>query len=103
MVMIPVYDDQLHILRTVEFTDNLTLSHVPDYVNQNGLMGLKRLKRGRWEGCLVIMYYDKRYPSHSYAEFISEEEAYHVCLNRGKLELATQLGINYPEQGRSVW
>ena len=41
------------------------------------------------------MYYDKQNPETSYAEIITEKEAYKKCLNRGKLELASQLHLQF--------
>lgn len=92
-VPIPILDERLHIIGTVPFVDNLTLSHVPDYVNFNGLMGVTRITHGRYEGGLVLMYYDKYYPQNSYAELVTEKEAYTTCLNRGKLDVAKELGL----------
>ena len=99
-MLVPIIDDNLRIIGNVEFVDNLTLSHVPEYVNMNGLMGLKRLDKsyGKLEGYIVLMLYDKHNPRSSYAEIISEREAYRYCLNRGKLELASELGLQFVEE-----
>jgi len=96
-MLLPILNDDLRIIGTVEFVDNLTLSTAPDYVNQNGQVGLIRLdsKYGRHEGELCLMYYDKQNPETSYAEIITEKEAYKKCLNRGKLELASQLNLQF--------
>lgn len=100
MGLIPLYDDNMRMIGNVEFVDNLTLSHVPDYVNMNGLMGLKRLDQsyGNLSGHIVLMLYDKHNPKSSYAEIISEREAYRYCLNRGKLELASELDLKFVEE-----
>ena len=90
---LPIIDDELKIIGTVPFKDNLTLSHVPDYVNENGYMGLTRLGEGVHEGELVLMRYDKWYPNRSYAELVSEREAYIECRNKGRLDVAKELGI----------
>ena len=42
-MLLPILNDDLRIIGTVEFVDNLTLSTAPDYVNQNGQVGLIRL------------------------------------------------------------
>lgn len=96
-MLLPILDEGLNILGTVEFIDNLTLSHVPEYVNMNGKIGLTRLgaEYGTHAGEYVLMYYDKRYPENSYAEIVTKKEAYRQCLNRGKLELATELDLKY--------
>jgi len=97
--LLPLLDEELNIIATVEFEDNLTLPDVPDYVNMNGLLGLKRLDSSyeRLEGCLVFMCYDTFNPDRSYAELVSEKEAYKHCLQRGKLELASKLGLKFIE------
>ena len=95
---IPVYDGQGKILFTVPFVDNLTLTRVPDYVNMNGYMGIARVHSGE----LVIMYYDKKYSETSYGEVITEEEAYKACLNRGKLDVAKELGLRIKLPTREV-
>lgn len=98
-MLLPILNDELYIIGTVEFQDNLTLSHVPDYVNMNGYLGLKRLDEsyGRLSGEIVYMFYDPQNPKTSYAEIITEKEAYKYCLNRGKLELASELGLQFVE------
>lgn len=97
--LLPILDDDLKIIGTVEFEDNLTLSNAPDYVNQNGYLGLKRLDENyeKYQGHIVFMCYDKQNPKSSYAEIISEKEAYKYCLNRGKLELANELELKFIE------
>lgn len=88
MIKIPLYDGN-KIVDVVEFVDNLTLSHVPDYVNENGHIGLCRHR-----GMLVLMFFDEHYQETSHAEYISEKEGYELCLNRGKLDLAEELEIS---------
>ena len=101
---IPLLDENLNIICTVPFIDNLTISHVPEYVNQNGYMGLVRLYGLGCvhDGELVIMYYDKNYPERSYAEFITEEEACRECMKRGKNDVAKKLGLNIDMMEREV-
>ena len=91
---IPVLNDKLEIVCTVPFVDNLTLVHVPEYLNFNGYLGITRLETEE----LVLMYYDKNYPANSYAEIITEKEAYKTCLNRGRLDVAKQLGLQIKKE-----
>lgn len=99
-VTIPIYNDDDRIIGLVEFEDNLTLVDSPDYVNMNGRMGLKRLGEdyGVLQGELVLMFYDPYYPKTSFAEIVTEKEAYDYCQNRGKLELASELGLKYVKE-----
>ena len=99
---VPLLDEDLQIIGTVPFKDNLTLSHVPEYVNYNGYVGLTRLTTGRYQDSLVIMYYDKKYPQCSYAELVTEKEAYRECLNRGKLDVAKECGLELPPHEREI-
>ena len=99
---IPIIDNNLKIIGTIPFIDNLTLSHVPDYVNMNGYMGLTRIQSGIHHGELVIMYYDKGYPGRSYGEIITEKEAYKECLNRGKLDVAKEYELQITPVEREV-
>ena len=99
-VTIPIYNDNDKIIGLVEFEDNLTLVDSPDYVNMNGRMGLKRLGEdyGVLQGELVLMFYDPYYPKTSFAEIVTEREAFDYCQNRGKLELASELGLKYVKE-----
>lgn len=103
-MLIPILNNDLYIIGTVEFEDNLTISHVADYVNMNCRIGLKKLgdEYGKHGGEIVIMYYDTYNPKASYAEIITKKEAYNECLNRGKLELASKLGLTFMEGEVSV-
>lgn len=94
-MLIPLLDSNLEIIGNTEFVDNLTRKDVPDYLNFNGRIGLKRLNTdGKVnDGLLVFMVYDEKYPSRSYAEIITPLEAYKMCLVREKLDLATELNI----------
>lgn len=89
MIKIPLYNGSDEILGTVSFEDNLTLSSMPSYVNEGGRVGIKRLSNSR----LVWMYYDPVFPSASRAEYISEEDAYEECLNRGRLNVVELYNI----------
>lgn len=99
MTLVPILDDNLFIIGTVEFEGNLTISNAPDYVNENGEIGLKRLDQSygkHWKE-IVYMFYDRNNPKTSYAEIITPKEAYVYCLNRGKLDLASKLGLKFIE------
>lgn len=86
---IPVYDEDNTVILTVPFKDNLTRKGVPDYVNMNCLQGIRRLDYTykTWEGWYVLMYYDIQYPSHSYGELLTEEEALEELTKRDRLDL----------------
>lgn len=93
-VSIPVLDEHLEVIGATVFEDNLTLHNVPDYVNMNGHLGLKRLScDGIYDREILLMYYDPQNPECSYAEFISELDAYKLCLSKNKKELANKLGL----------
>ena len=98
--LLPIIDDNLKIIGTVEFKDNLTLCNVPDYVNMNCRMGLKRLDESyeKLAGEIVLMFYDIYFPKASYAEIINEREAYKYCLNRGRLDVAGELNLKFVEE-----
>lgn len=101
MIPIPLYDENRRIIRTVKFVDNLTIDTPPYQVLERGCgVGLKRLKKGKYQGMLVLMKYDYWNPTGSEAEFISEDEAYELCLNRGRAKLIEELGLMpmYPEK-----
>ena len=93
MKKIPLYNNRGEILRVVTFEDNLTLPSSPPHVNEGGQIGIKRLNKGEYKDKLVFMYYDPLFPSGSHASFISEEEAYTMCLNRGKLNVVEKYDI----------
>lgn len=86
---IPVYDDNNEVLLSVPFRDNLTRRGVPDYVNMNCKQGIRRLDHTYkvWEGWYVLMYYDVLYPSRSYGELLSPDEALEELRRRDRLDL----------------
>lgn len=90
--LINVVDDG-RTVDSVIFVDNLTVPTDPPYNNFNGRIGLTRCTSERFEGELVICYFYPERQEDSYAEFITEEEAYHMCAHRNKLDLAKELGI----------
>lgn len=93
-VRLKVYDEDYNVVDTVDFVDNLTLRGVAPYRNFNGRVGLTRLSSDRYDGQLVLCYFYPRHQELSYAEFISEEDAYNLCAKRNKLELVHELGIS---------
>ena len=89
MTKIPVYDNRTRkIIETVDFKPNLDV-FAPRYKNEGCSMGLTRDTMGR----LVLMYKHEEFPGCDNAVFISEEEGYELCLNRGKQCLAEKLQI----------
>ena len=99
---IPILDDKQKVIGSTLFVDNLTVEGAPDYYNWNGRVGLKRfhpLDDGGGvclhDGDILFMYYDLDRPlERSYAEFITELEAYKFCLQRRKLDLIDELGLS---------
>ena len=89
MTLIPLYDNRGHIRETYLFKENLNI-HGPRYLNEGANMGLIRDKQGR----LILMYQHEEFPSSDHAEIVSEEEAYELCLNRGKQCLVESLHIS---------
>lgn len=85
------------VIDTVTFEDNLTDYTAPPYVNYNGQMGLTRLSEGKHSGELVIMYFFEDTQEYSYAEFISDREAFRECAKRNKLDLAHSLDLKLVE------
>jgi len=88
MTLIPVYDKRNHIIATYTFKPNLNVRG-PRYLNEGANMGLIRDKTGK----LVLMYQHEEFPSCDRAEYITETEAYEICLNRGKQCLVEELHI----------
>ena len=95
---IPVLDDDGKTICTVNFVDNLTKQDVPDYVNMNCLIGLVKYPGIRFMGYYVLCYYDKYYPSRSYGEIITAEEAYNICLKNNRQDLIEELDITFERQ-----
>lgn len=92
--LIKVLNDVNEEVDTVKFNNNLTVEGAPDYVNFNGQVGLTRCTSERYKDELVIMYFYPEKQEDSYAEFISELEAYNLCAHRNKLDVANELNIN---------
>lgn len=79
---------------TMKFEPNLNLSSGPSYVNEGGNIGLARVPKGKYKDKLVFMYEDNYFPSRNYAEFISENDAYDLCISRGKNMIIKKLDIH---------
>lgn len=97
MTTVAVTNKQGKILEIVPFTPNLNLQG-PRYLNEGGDMGLARNKEGR----LVLMYHYTEFPSCNKGEYISEEEAYEICYNRGKQHVIEQLQIKPNYKGEEI-
>ncbi len=87
-IYIPIINKLGLIQEVVMFKDNLNLI-APRYINDGGEMGLTRAKNGK----LVLMHHYPEFPSCDSAEYISEEEGFEICYNRGKQHLITKLHI----------
>lgn len=92
-ILIPVYDKHMNLLTAVRFTDNLNLRDVPYYLNESENQGIIRIKEGKYTGKLVFMSQNDFYPSCNYARFITEEEAWERCVNRGKYNVIRKYDI----------
>ena len=100
--LIKVLDDNNNIIDCVPFIDNLTLQNEPEYVNANGRVGLTRCTSRRNKGQLVLCYFYEENQQDSYAVFISEKDAYSLCEQRNKLEVAAELRIKLSKEGVEV-
>ena len=99
-ILIPIYDDKLEIVGNVEsskFEDNFTTIDHPPYMNCNARVCLLRLDNsyGRYWDTPCIIYYYEDNPMLSYAELLTESEAYNMCLHRGRLDLAEKLNLKF--------
>jgi len=93
-MQIPVYDKTNHIVSVENFKPNLNIRG-PSYVNEGGNMGICRVSRGKYEGCLAVLYQSDVHPSCNHGEIISDNEAFELCQNRGKIHLIDQLRIQW--------
>lgn len=89
--LIPIYVGN-RIVTTIFFEENLNVGG-PSYLNENCNMGLVRIDNGQFEGKLVLMYENEFYPSENRGGFITEKEAYELCLNRGKNNIIKKYDI----------
>lgn len=95
--LIPIYFGKQRIT-TVAFEPNLNVQNVPAYVNESCNMGIVRIEKGYYKNKLVIMYEDEFYPSHNMGEFISEDDAYDLCIKRGKNNIIKKYNISPSEK-----
>ncbi len=93
-MLIPVYNKNNKKIGQTPFIDNLTFDNKPSYCNESGRLGLVRVRDGKYKNKLILLYYDEFFSSCSRGEFITEDEAYDLCLSRGKLQLTERLQIN---------
>lgn len=93
-MLIPIYNNKNQKVGQTPFIDNLTFDSKPAYCNESGRLGLVRVKDGKYKNRLVLLYYNEYFSSCSRGEFISEEEAYDICLSRGRLQLTERLNIH---------
>lgn len=89
------------VVTTLPFEPNLNCVDDPSYVNEGCNLGLKRiddsvpLKRidEEYRGNLVLMFEDEFFPTQNHGRIISENEAYELCLKKGKNALIKKLDI----------
>lgn len=91
--LIPIISNNKTVT-TVKFEPNLNCNNKPSYLNEGGNIGLCRIQKGRYRNRLVIMYEDEFYPSCNHGEFITENDAYNLCISRGKNMVIKKLNIN---------
>ncbi len=97
-MFIPVYNKNNKKIGQTIFIDNLTFDNKPSYCNESGRLGLVRVREGKYKNKLILLYYDEYFSSCSRGDFISEDEAYDICLSRGRLNLTEELNINPTEE-----
>lgn len=93
-MQIPVYDKKNKIIAVEKFTPNLNI-HGPSYINECCNMGLVRITKGKYKGSLAILYQDYWHPSTNHGTIISDNEAFEICQNRGKIHLIDKLQIQW--------
>lgn len=89
--LIPVFLKS-RIVATVPFVNNLHVNG-PSYLNDSGDMGLVRVNRGKLRGKLILLYEDEAYPKANHGRIISENEAYELCVIKGKYNLVKKFNI----------
>lgn len=94
-MQIPVYNKNHVIVSVEEFKPNLNLHQVPSYLNESCNMGLVRISKGPYKNCLAVLYEHPFYPSCNRGEIISDNEAFEICQNRGKVHLIDQYKIQW--------
>lgn len=98
MYLIKVIDENNNPVDTVQFKNNLTIKGAAPYRNFNGLVGLTRCTSKKYKNQLVLCFFYPKHQELSYAEFISERDAYELCAKRNKLQVADELQINLIEE-----
>ena len=92
-MLIPILFGKRDIVGTVEFKPNLNLHGEPAYMNEGCNIGIVRVPEGTYKGRLVYMIQDEFWPTANRAEFISEREAYELCVQRGKYDVIKEYDI----------
>ena len=77
----------------VQLVSNLTSSG-PAYMNDGGELGLTRTR----SGVLVLVYSNMAFMGSSFAEEISEADAYQLCMKNQHTSLIDELGLNPEEE-----
>ncbi|RAP43836.1 MAG: hypothetical protein BZ136_09265 [Methanosphaera sp. rholeuAM74] len=93
-MIVPVLDQKGR--RTGEYAQlvcNVTSSG-PSYMNQGGELGLTRTR----SGVLVVVYSNLAYMGSSFAEEISEADAYKLCMKNQHTTLIDELGLDPEEE-----
>lgn len=91
-MLVDVYKNNKKLFKTT-FVDNLSMQGKPAYLNDGGLEGIKRIRTGEYKNKLIYMFVSEAYPKSSFGMFISEEEAYDMCINRNKCCLVDKLKL----------
>ena len=73
---------------------NLTRRATPAYNNDGGELGLARTDKG----VLVVVYSNIAYMGSSFAEEISEADAYDLCMHNNRTHLIDKMSIE-PDEG----
>jgi len=93
-MQIPVYDNHNKIISVEEFKPNLNIRG-PAYINEGCNMGICRITQGEYKGCLALLYQDMIHPSCNHGELISDNDAWELCKNRGKMHLIQEYNIEW--------
>ena len=94
-MQIPIYNSQHEIIHVEKMINNLNIRDAPEYLNEGGNMGLTRIKEGKYNGVLAVLYENEKCPSSSYGELISDHDAWELCYNRGKVSLIEEFDIDW--------
>ena len=88
-MLIPVLSEGRYVMDYIECTTNLTSHSTPAYMNEGGELGLARTD----DDVLVIIYSNEYCPGSSFAEKITENDAYQLCMEKNHVELIDELDI----------